>query len=125
MQDKVILSELSEARGQFSRLIKGAGAAFVITGRQGETSTWLSDTAIMATYVQLLAEDQGLKSCWVHVENREADDGSDTETNVKNILQIPKKYGVHCIIAVGYGDEDKEGYKEEDLDFSRVHWEEF
>lgn len=125
VEDEDTLHKLGNARGRFSKLVAGAPLAFAILGDTRESTTWLADTAIMATFIQLLAEEEGLKSCWVHVENREADDGSSTEENVKNILGIPEHYTPHCIIAVGYPDEDKIPYTEEDLDFTKVHWERF
>ena len=99
--------------------------AFVVIGDTKKSTTWLSDTAIMATIIQLLAEEQGLKSCWVHVENRVADNGSNVEENIKGILDIPSHYTPHCIIAIGYPAEDKRPYTEKDLDYTRVHRERF
>lgn len=125
VEDKESLDRLAKARGRVSQLIGGAPLAFVIIGDTRESTTWLSDTAIMAIIVQLLGEDQGLKSCWVHVKNRKSDDGSSTEDNVREILNIPKYYTPHCVIAMGYPDESKVAYKEEDLDFNRVHWGKF
>lgn len=125
VEDKDTLKELSKARGKFSKLIEGAGFAIAVIGDTRKSTTWMSDTAIMAIIIQLLSEEEGLKSCWVHVENREADDGSSTVENVRKILDIPKYYTPHCIIAIGYPDEEKKSYTEDDLDFTKVHREKF
>lgn len=125
VEDEKVLKKLGGSRGKFSKLIEEAPLAFVIIGDRRESTTWVSDTAIMAIIVQLLAEEQGLKSCWVHVENREADDGSSTERNVREILNIPEYYTPHCIIAVGYPAESKKSYSKNDLDFGRIHKDKF
>lgn len=125
VEDRETLIKLSKSRGRVSKLIENAGLAIAIIGDTSKSTTWMSDTAIMAIIIQLLGEEEGLKSCWVHVENREADDGSSTEENVRNILNVPKNYRIHCIIALGYPDEEKRAYTDEDLDFTKVHREGF
>ncbi|HHT50570.1 MAG TPA: NAD(P)H nitroreductase [Eubacteriaceae bacterium] len=125
VENSETLIRLGDARGKASKLIGGAPLAFVVIGDTKKSTTWLSDTAIMATIIQLLAEEQGLKSCWVHVENRVADNGSNVEENIKGILDIPSHYTPHCIIAIGYPAEDKRPYTEKDLDYTRVHRERF
>ncbi len=125
VENKETLIKLGDSRGKVSKLIGNAPLAFAILGDTQKSRTWMSDTAIMAIIIQLLAEDQGLKSCWIHVETRIADDGSDVEENVKAILNVPKHYTPHCIIAIGYPDEYKRPYTEKDLDYSRLHKEGF
>ncbi len=44
--------------------------------------TWESDSAIVATFIQLCTVDLGLGSCWGHVANR-------VEDRVKELLKIP------------------------------------
>ncbi|GAB1432258.1 nitroreductase family protein [Spirochaetota bacterium] len=125
VEDEQTLKLLAQVRGAASKQIADAPLAFVVIADTRESKTWLSDTAITAIIIQLLAEDNGLKSCWVHVENRKAEDGTSSEAKVRKVLGIAEYYTPHCIIAVGYQGEEKLAYTEEDLDYSKVHKERF
>jgi hypothetical protein len=48
-----------------------------------------------------------------------------SEKEVRKVLNIPEKYGVLCIILIGYKDEVKNSYKESDIDNSKVHYDKF
>lgn len=125
VEDKDKLNSLGKARGLASQWIASGPLGFVIVADSSKSTTWLSDAAITASFIQLMGQDLGLSSCWIHVENRKADDGSDVENNVRKILNIPDKYRVSCMISMGYGDGEFEKRKVDELDFSRVHYENF
>ena len=44
---------------------------------------------------------------------------------MRKVLSIPKKYGVLSLIAIGHKNEEKKPYTDEDLDFEKVHYENF
>ena len=60
---------------------------------------------------------------WVLVgfrlEKETADDGS-SEDYVKDVLDIPKRYRVDNIIAIGYPGESKEAYNEDRLLYDKI-----
>jgi len=58
------------------------------------------------------------------MRNRTNENGS-SENEVRRVLNIPKEYGVLCIIALGNKNEDIKGYTESDIDKSRVHYGKF
>ena len=44
------------------------------------------------------------------------------EDYIKDLLNIPDKYGVECIIGLGYPAEEKKPYEEGDLEYSKLHY---
>jgi nitroreductase len=44
---------------------------------------------------------------------------------VRKILNIPKNFGVLCIIALGYPKEEPPPHKDEEFDKKKIHYEKF
>jgi len=44
---------------------------------------------------------------------------------VRKILNIPKNFGVLCIIALGYPKEEPPPHKDEVFDKNKIHYEKF
>ncbi len=125
VEEKSSLEKLGDARGKFSQLIKSAPLALVIVADPKLSTTWMSDGSIIGIIAQLMAEDLGLRSCWVHVESRTHDNGTNVEENVAEILGIPKDKKILSIIALGYGDENKAPHEIAKLDYSKIHYEKY
>jgi nitroreductase len=66
-----------------------------------------------------------LGSCWIQIRNRYHNDKQTSELYVRELLNIPDKYSVAAIIAVGYPAENKAPIKDTDLSFDKVHDETF
>ena len=64
--------------------------------------------AISATVVQLACVDEGLASCWVHVNGRprrkDAPDGERAADYLRTFLPVPDGCEPLCAIALGYSD---------------------
>ena len=85
-----------------------------IMGKEEISDTWVEDCSIASTFIQLEACNQGLGSCWVQIKNRLTEEGKNAEEAVKEILEVSNNNRVLCIIALGYPNEEKPAYKEED-----------
>lgn len=125
IKDKEKLEKLSKARGPASQWIKGANVGICLISKKDLSGTWASDSAIVATFIQLLAQEEDLGSCWIHLHDRIADDGSVVEENVRNILDIPEEYHVFNMLSIGYPDEEKNSHKEDELDYNRISFDSF
>ncbi|HEY8361983.1 MAG TPA: nitroreductase family protein [Tissierellaceae bacterium] len=123
--DKDILTKLGNARGAASSPMKNASLGIVVIANPEATDLWVEDSSIIATIIQLTAQSFGLGSCWLQVRERLSDDGKSVESNVKEILNIPDKYRVECMISIGYPDEEREPHKVENLKFEKVHYNKF
>ena len=103
-----LLEKMSQMRDYGSAFMKDAQAAIVVMGDKNATDLWLDNCAITATILQLAVVDEGLASCWVHVNDRpvkkDEPEGEKADTFLRSRLGIPEHYGILCAVALGYSD---------------------
>lgn len=103
-----LLEKIASMRDYGSAFVSGAAAAILVMGDRRATDLWVDNCAISATVMQLAAVDEGLASCWVHVNGRprltKEPDGKQAEDYLRTFLPIPEHYGILCAIALGYSD---------------------
>lgn len=131
VRDQAMLEHLAQAKTGGSAMLASADAALVVVGNTECSDTWIEDGAIMMAYMQLAAEDLGVGNCWVQIRNRFAKtllpDGTNQPSNafVREVLHIPAPYEVLAILALGKSKEERPLHTAEDLDYSKVHSEQF
>jgi nitroreductase len=116
-----LLEKLSRAKPHGSAFLSNAPLGVVVYADPAISDTWIEDTSIAATYVQLAAESLGLGSCWIQIRERMHDDTKTSEEYISEVLHIPKKLRVEAMIAIGYPDEKKTPHKKEGLLFEKVY----
>lgn len=122
VENKDTLEKLSKCRSGFNfNHIKEAALAIVVMADSTKSDVWVEDTSIAATLIQLEAESLGLGSCWIQIRNRQYDDVLSAEEYVRGVLEIPDNFSVGNIIVIGYKDEEKKPYSNEDLKYEKVH----
>lgn len=103
-----LLEKMSKMRDYGSSFMKDAQAAIVVMGDKSASDLWLDNCAITATILQLAVVDEGLASCWVHVNDRPVlraePDGKKADEFLREKMAIPENYGILCAIALGYSD---------------------
>ena len=108
VDNRPTIARMAEMRDYGSGFMKNAPLAFVIAGEPAASGLWRENGAIMATILQLACVDEGLASCWVHVDGRprlqEHPDGEQAVDYLRTLLPIPAEWDVLCVIAVGYSD---------------------
>lgn len=108
VQDKATLERMSQMRDYGSAFMKDAAAAIVVAGDRQTTDLWIDNCAIAATTIQLAVVDEGLASCWVHVNDRpclkDEPEGAKADDYLRSLLGIPAHYGILCAVALGYSD---------------------
>ncbi|CAK7042435.1 NAD(P)H nitroreductase [Tissierella sp. P1] len=122
VNNKEILDKLGASRGGASHPISNAELAIVVLVDPNITDTWIEDASIIATVIQLTSESLGLGSCWIQVRNRLTEDDQNVEDYVKKLLNIPEKYNVETMIALGYPDEEKKPHDTETLPYDKIHY---
>lgn len=123
--DKSTLYELSCSKPHGASFLKNAALGIAIIADFEKSDTWIEDSSIASTYIQLAAESIGLKSCWIQIRKRFYKDDITAEKRVAQILDVPENYRVESIIAIGYPDETKQGHKKESLLYDKVHYEKY
>ena len=108
VEQRELLEKMSKMRDYGSAFMKDAQAAIVVMGDKSLSDLWLDNCAITATILQLAIVDEGLASCWVHVNDRpclkDEPEGKKAEEHLREKFPIPENYGILCAIALGYSD---------------------
>ena len=108
VEDPATVARMAAMRDYGSGFLTGAPRAIVVLGDTAASDLWKVNAAISATVLQLACVDEGLASCWVHVEGRprrkEEPDGEQADEYLRKMLPIPDDYGILCAIALGYSD---------------------
>lgn len=125
VQDKATLERMSQMRDYGSAFMKDAAAAIVVAGDKQTTDLWIDNCAIAATTIQLAVVDEGLVSCWVHVNDRpclkDEPEGAKADDFLRELLGIPAHYGILCAVALGYSDYEPKPLPEYEGE-ERVKW---
>ena len=119
--DRETLQKLSRCREGASGFLAGAALGIVVLGDREQSDVWTEDASIAAMTLQLAAHSLGLGSCWIQVRNRDHSEDVKAGEYIGEALGIPERFGVECILAVGYPAEEKKPYDEAGLNYEKVH----
>ena len=120
-----VLGKLSQCREHSSRFLAGAPLGIVVVADPTECDVWIEDTSIAAIIIQLTSHSIGLGSCWIQVRERMHSEIKKAEDYIKEVLEIPEKYSVECIIGIGYIGEDKESHYMDTLPSHKIHYDKY
>ncbi|MCM1151192.1 MAG: nitroreductase family protein [Alistipes sp.] len=108
VDDPDLVARMAAMRDYGAGFMKGAPLAVVVLGDASATDLWRENGAIAATILQLACVDEGLASCWVHVDGRprlkEAPDGESAADYLRTFLPLPEGCRPLCVLAIGYSD---------------------
>jgi nitroreductase len=119
--DATALKALSQAKPHGAEFLAGAPMAVVIAADPERCDVWVEDCAIAATILQLTAVSLGLGSCWAQIRLRPHGDGRSAETYVREVVGLPERMVVDCIVGIGYPGEAKRGHPRGSLPFDKIH----
>lgn len=119
--DPSLLEKLSRAKEHGSSFLKGAPLGIVVLADPKRCDVWIEDCSVASAFIHLAAESLMLGSCWIQIRKRRHNENKTSEEYVLETLNIPKKYRVLSIIAVGYPDEKKPSHKKEELLYEKVY----
>lgn len=124
VKDRETIKKLKECKNMGTIGLDTAPAVIAVIGDSEKSDVWVEDASIAATMMQLETESLLLGSVWIQIRCRQCAKG-DSEAEVRQVLGIPEKYGVLCLLAIGHKAEEKAAYEEKDAEFLRVHKEVF
>ena len=97
---------MAEMRDYGSSFMKNAPLVILVMGDTTVTDKWLVNASISATMLQLACVDEGLGSCWVHVDGslcfKDNPDGPTADEFLRKMLPIPDRMNILCAVAIGY-----------------------
>jgi len=120
VRDKETFAALSQAKAAGAGMLAECNAAIVVLGNTEKADTWIEDSSIALSYMDLMAAEQGIGSCWCQIHLRFAADGTDAEERVRQILSLPEKYRIVGILSLGIPDEKREPHTLDEADFGKV-----
>ena len=119
--EQALLEKLSEAKPHGSAFLKNAQLGIVVCADPDKSDVWVEDASIAAIFLHLAAESIGLASCWIQMRERMHDQTKSAQDYIAEVLGIPAKLKVECIIAIGYPDEKKPPHEKDELQYDKVH----
>ena len=123
--DRELLKKLSACKEYGSGFLSGAPLGIVVLGDPEACDVWVEDASIASIIIQLSAQSLGLSSCWIQVRERFHSGEVKAEDYIKELLAIPGKYHVECIVAIGYPAEEKTAYSDSELLYDKIHVDRF
>lgn len=108
VDDPDAILRMAGMRDYGAAFMKDAPLAVVVSGDASKTDLWRENCAIAATLLQLACVDEGLASCWVHVDGRprfkDAPDGESAADYLQTFLSFPEGCRPFCVLVIGYSD---------------------
>lgn len=123
--DAELLQKLSLCREPAPRYLAEAPLAIIVIADKGASDVWVEDASIASTFMQLVAHDLGLGSCWIQVRKRFRTEQEAAEDYIRKVMDIPEQYSVQCMLAIGYPGEEKKPYEESALLYEKLHFNKF
>jgi nitroreductase len=115
-----ITKELLSKTTPWATFAKDAGVIIAVVGHDSESSEWVEDCAIVAEHIWLEAAEQNLGCCWIQIRNQ-----GKAEKDVKEILNIPEKHRVLCLMALGVPAKNLPEHEEANIDKSKIKMEKY
>ena len=77
-------------------------AAIAVFGNSEAADTWVEDCSIALSYMQLMATEIGVGSCWCQLHLRSSSEGDDAEQIARKLLKLPDWERIVGILALGF-----------------------
>ena len=119
IKKREILEALSTVKPAEAAMLKEASVAIAVIVDEERTDTWVEDSSIALSFMQLEAADKNLGSCWVQIRLR-TNEGKSSESEVKKLLNLSDKDRVVGILALGYPEKEVKAHSLEEIDWSKV-----
>ena len=127
VRDSEMIKKVGGCKRRGGHQIDGADAVVVVmvkTADEKMAEFGIEDGAIASAYLLLAAEQYGLGACWVHIRNRDGQQGTADE-ELRALLGVPDGYTVLNLVAIGEKGEEKVPYTDADLHTENVHYDRF
>lgn len=108
VDDPELIARMAGMRDYGTAFMKGAPLAIVVLGDTAKSDLWRVNAAISATLLQLACVDEGLASCWAHIDGRprrkEEPGAGSAADYLREFLPLPEGCEPLCAVAIGRSD---------------------
>ena len=122
VKDKEILEKLSKSKSSGSAMLKNANCAIVVFADSEKADTWIEDSSIALAYMDLMANELDVGSCWCQSHLRFSEDNEKSEDVIRKIFSKDDQYRVVGILSLGIADNKPESHKLSEIDESKVSY---
>ena len=119
--DKAKLAELAACKRIGAPSVRQSAASVVVMVDTSKGELWAEDGSVAATYLLLAAEHYGIGACWNQIRLRDGRKKS-ASREICELLGVPSRYEVVCVVALGYPKAKLPPHKKESLDKGRLHF---
>ena len=120
-----LIQKLALCKPHGAAPLQTAQLAIAVLVDESKTVAWIEDASIAAFVAHITAHSIGLGSCWIQIRGREYSEEKTSEAFVRETLNIPDGFRVLSIVAVGYSQRSHEGRPFSELNFGKIHENEF
>ena len=124
-ENREVIDELITCKTFGTKALKTATLVVTVIADAERSDVWIEDASIAATYMTVEAEKLGLGMNWIQMRCRTGTHGESSEVEVRKVLNIPEKYGVLAIMAIGHKAEFPKGYDDSFFRFEKIHTDKF
>lgn len=122
VKDKEILEKLSKSKAAGSTMLENANAAIVVFADSEKADTWIEDSSIALAYMDLMANELDVGSCWCQSHLRFDADNKSSEDVVKEIFSMDEKYRVVGILSLGIAKNKSDSHKLSEIDKTKISY---
>ena len=124
VRDKEMIKKIARCKRMGAGPLPTADVAIVVMVDKSDCELWIEDAAVASTYILLAAEQFGIGACWIHIRDR-AGQRTTADEEIRQLLNVPEKYSVLNVVALGQKNEKKLPRTEKDIHWENVHHEKF
>lgn len=120
VRDKSILKQLSESKNAGSAMLEKSNVAIVVFADSQKADTWIEDSSICLAYMDLMANELGLGSCWCQSHLRYTASEESSEDFIRNLFDKQEKYRVVGVLSLGFPKTIVKPHELSEIDQSKV-----
>ena len=124
VEGREALGRLADCKKIGAPSVRNAAAAVVVMADTEKGELWVEDSSVAAGYLLLAAEHYGVGACWNQIHLRDGSHKS-ASREICELLGIPTRYEVLCVVALGHKGEQKAPRSAEHMRTGRIHFDKY
>ncbi|MDO5825267.1 MAG: nitroreductase family protein [Methanosphaera sp.] len=122
VKDKNMLESLSHSKSAGSAMLENANCAIVTIADSDKADTWIEDSSIAMAYMDLMATNMDVASCWVQSHLRRTSEDTDSEEYIRKLFDLDDKYRIVGILSLGLNDNRPPAHRLDEIDRSKIRY---
>lgn len=122
VKNKGVLNKLSKSKESGSQMLDKCNTAIVVVADSNKADTWIEDSSISLAYMDLVANELDIGSCWCQSHLRFDKEGNESEDVIREILSLENKYRIVGILSLGVKESDLEPHSLSEVDNSKIKY---